>query len=112
MDSNQPDSREYVPIYTAYGKLAGEMVRLLLESMEIPAKMMQESAGVALGLTIGMLGQVKILVPLEHEREARELIQAMEDGKLEEPYYYTDYTQSQRYTHNKQNQSDNFTKQD
>jgi hypothetical protein len=110
--SNHPDSPEYVTVYTAYGQLAGEMVRILLESMEIPAKMQQESAGAVLGLTVGPLGEAKILVPLEYEAAAREVIQAMEDGKLEEPYYYTDYTNSQHHLQNKQNINDTFTKKD
>lgn len=110
MNRSQPDSREYVQVYTAYGQLAAEMVRLLLESMSIPSRLLQESAGLALGLTMGSLGEVSILVPIEDEREAREILRAMEEGRLEEPYYYTDYTQSQRYAKNKQGKNEDFTK--
>jgi len=110
MNSRKPDSREYVQVYTAYGQLAAEMVRLLLESRSIPAWLLQESAGLALGLTVGPLGEVSILVPVELEPEAREVLRAMEEGRLEEPYYYTDYTQSQRYAQNKQDKGEDFTK--
>lgn len=109
---NSSDQHAYVPVYTAYGQLAGEMVRLLLESMEIPAKMLQESAGTVLGLTVGPLGEATILVPVQYEAAAREILQAMEDGKLEEPYYYTGYTQSPNHTQNKQDPGDDYTKQD
>jgi hypothetical protein len=63
---------EFVPVYTAQGQLAGEMIRLLLESMDIPARISQESAGITFGLTVGSLGEVKILVPAKHVPEAIE----------------------------------------
>jgi hypothetical protein len=110
MIDNPSGPREYVQVYTAYGNLAAEMVRLLLESLRIPARLLQESAGSVMGLTVGPLGEVSILVPAENEREAREILQAMEDGRLEEPYYYTEFTQSQRYAQNKQSKDDDFTK--
>lgn len=111
MINGQPESSDYVRVYTAYGTLAAEMVRMLLESAVIPARLLQESAGSAMGLTVGSLGEVSILVPVEHAHEARELLQAMEEGRLEEPFYYTDYTQSDRYADNKQPADEDFTKQ-
>jgi hypothetical protein len=110
MNSNPSGSSEYVQVYTAYGQLAGEMVRLLLESMKIPSRLLQESAGASLGLTVGPLGEVNILVPLKFVDEARDILRAMEEGRLEEPYYYTDYTHSGRYNQNKQTKDEDFTK--
>lgn len=75
-------SGEYVQVYIAYGQLAGEMIRLLLDSNGIPAVLSQESAGLAMGLTVGSLGEVKILVPAERADEARKILQEMDEGKL------------------------------
>ena len=112
MSNNPSGSSEYVQVYTAAGTLAAEMVRLLLESLHIPARLLQESAGTVMGLTVGSLGEVSILVPAENESDAREILQAMEDGRLEEPYYYTEFTQSQRYAQNKQDEDEDFTKRE
>lgn len=75
---------EYVPVYTVCGHLAGEMVRLLLESVEIPAIVRQESAGVTMGLTVGSLGLASICVPESRVEEAMQVLQAMDEGKLED----------------------------
>ncbi len=79
--------QEYVTVYTAYGQLAGEMIRLLLESFNIPAIISQESAGIAYGLTVGPLGQVKIQVPASRAQDAGEILSAMEEGKLADSFY-------------------------
>lgn len=99
---------EYTHIYTAYGQLAGEMIRLLLEAQSIPAILLQESAGTVYGLTVGPLGEVRILVPTDRVREAREILQAMEEGKLGSAL--SDYAQSNRYKDNKQPRDERFTK--
>jgi len=78
---------EYVPVYIAYGQLAGEMIRLLLESVDIPTIVSQESAGIAFGLTVGSLGQVRILVPADRVDEAKEVLLAMEEGRLAQKFY-------------------------
>lgn len=89
-ETNQPDPRnedpsqpvEYIHVYTTNGQLSGEMIRLLLNSFNIPALLSQESAGLAMGLTVGSLGEVKIMVPAERADEARKILQDMDDGKL------------------------------
>jgi hypothetical protein len=78
---------DFVPVYVASGYLAGQMVRLLLESFDIPAVVSQESAGISLALTVGPLGEDRILVPAGRLEEAREILSAMEEGKLASPYY-------------------------
>ena len=80
-------SKEFVPVYTAQGQLAGEMIRLLLESVNIPAIISQESAGIAFGLTVGPLGEVIVLVPAGRAEEAREVLRAMENGQLAQTFY-------------------------
>lgn len=80
---NKPDSSDYVPVYETSGKLAGESVRLMLEAKGIPAFVSQESAGIALGLTIGMLGIAKVYVAADREDEARQILQDMEAGRLD-----------------------------
>lgn len=79
----QPDV-EFVPVYKVCGHLAGEMVRLLLESVDIPAIVRQESAGIAIGLTVGSLGIANICVPENRVEEALQILQAMDNGELDE----------------------------
>lgn len=82
-DETRPFSpNKFVHVYTAYGQLSGEMIRLLLNSVNIPAILSQESAGLVYGLTVGSLGEVKVLVPEERVDEAKKILQDMEEGKL------------------------------
>lgn len=75
----------WVVVYIAEGKLAAEMVRMTLESFSINAVIEQESVGSVYGFTVGPLGETQILVPADQEAAAREILTAMENGKLEEP---------------------------
>lgn len=70
-------------VYIANGRLEAESVKALLESFEIPAFLNQESAGLTYGLTVGVLGEVEVLVPLSFIEEAKKIIEEMKDGKLE-----------------------------
>lgn len=101
MADSKARSNSYIPVYTAYGQLAGEMIRLLLESNNIPAMLSQESAGATYGLTFGPLGEVKVLVPARMADEARQILQDMEEGKLEEELYPGKYTFRHEYKQNK-----------
>lgn len=76
---------DYVAVYTAEGQLNGEIIRVFLESHGIPARLVQESYGVTLGLTLGPMGVVHIWVPQERAEEAHQLLDAMEAGELELP---------------------------
>jgi hypothetical protein len=75
---------EWVPVYTADGKLAAEMIKITLESFGIPSVIFQESLGLVYGLTVGPLGENQVLVPSSKAVEAMEILKAMEDGRLEE----------------------------
>ena len=77
------DDIKYVPVYYAEGTLAGEMVRLMLESFRIDAIVSQESIGHTYGLTVGSMGQVAILVPESQVKDAEEILNSMESGDLE-----------------------------
>ncbi len=70
----------YVQVYSANGQLAGEMVRMLLESVDIPVLVVQESAGITYGLTVGPLGLVKIYVPADRAEEAAQVLESMDPG--------------------------------
>jgi hypothetical protein len=47
----------------ASGRAEAAIIQGRLESEGIPARVQQEPAGLAIGLTTGLLGQVKVLVP-------------------------------------------------
>jgi hypothetical protein len=75
----------YKEIYRAMNKFEAESIRLLLESFLIPVELIGESAGTALGLGVGPLGEVSIYVPIEHAQEATDLIERMDTGEFELP---------------------------
>jgi hypothetical protein len=70
-------------VYVAEGRLQAESVKILLESFGITAYVNQESAGTTYGLTVGILGEVDVIVPLSQVEEAKKIIADMESGKLE-----------------------------
>jgi hypothetical protein len=74
-----------VVVYTANGTLQAETIRLFLESEGVPATVSQESAGVTFGLTVGRLGEARVLVAAEDEQRAIELLDAMEEGEFIQP---------------------------
>ncbi len=72
-------------VYVANGMLEAESVKILLESFGIPAYTNQESAGTVYGLTVGPLGEVEVVVPIDRLAEAKQVIEDMKSGKLELP---------------------------
>jgi hypothetical protein len=70
-------------VYIANGKIEAESVKILLESFGIPAFINQESAGSTYGLTVGILGEVEVIVPLDRIVEAKEIIEDLKSGKFE-----------------------------
>jgi hypothetical protein len=75
-------SRDEV-VYLANGMLEAESIKIMLESFGIPAYVNQESAGSTYGLTVGLLGEVEVIVPLSKVAEAKKVIEEMNSGKLE-----------------------------
>jgi hypothetical protein len=76
-------SDDYKPVYLTTSPLEAESIRILLESFGIHAELSQESAGSALGLTVGPLGETTVLVKESDEEAAREILKSMDEGKLE-----------------------------
>lgn len=76
---------KYKLLYRCYGMLDAKSIQLLLESFNIESKAYQESAGIAIGLTIGGLGSANIYVREEDLAEAQKIITLMENGELELP---------------------------
>jgi hypothetical protein len=70
-------------VFIANGMLEAETVKILLESFGIKAYTNQESAGIAYGLSVGPLGEVDVLVPMENLADAKKIIEDMRSGKLE-----------------------------
>ncbi|MBG0783804.1 MAG: DUF2007 domain-containing protein [Anaerolineaceae bacterium] len=81
---------EMVNVYTAAGDLDAEMVKGFLEAQGIKVMLVQESIGRTYGLTVGALGEVKVMVPGEQADTALSLIQEMENGDFEGTEYPTD----------------------
>lgn len=50
-------------VTVARGLAEAAIIRGRLETEGIPARVHQEPAGAAIGLTVGLLGEVKVLVP-------------------------------------------------
>jgi len=74
---------DLIKVYTAAGELDAEMVKGFLEAQGIKVMLVQESIGRTYGLTVGMLGEVQLLVPNDQAEEARNIIEEMEDGNFE-----------------------------
>ncbi len=69
-------------IYRVPGMLAAQSIQILLELFQIQSQAIQESAGIAYGLTAGGLGGANIYVSKEDEEEALKIIELMESGAL------------------------------
>lgn len=80
----QETKPEFVKVYKAHGKLDAETIKGFLEAQGIPAFLDSNPLGQIYGLTIGDLGEVGILVSLENETKARDLLQSMENGEFED----------------------------
>ncbi|HCU56932.1 MAG TPA: hypothetical protein DF984_01660 [Anaerolineaceae bacterium] len=78
---------DLIKVYTAAGELDAEMVKGFLEAQGIKVMLVQESIGRTYGLTVGMLGEVQLLVPNDQAEEARNIIEEMEDGNFEGTEY-------------------------
>ena len=72
---------QYVLAYTANGMLDAEMIQSFLETAGISSLLSHESAGTVFGLTLGPLGEVQVMVPADKLEEAKNMLDAMEQGK-------------------------------
>jgi hypothetical protein len=74
---------DFESVYSASGRLDGEMMKNLLESFEIECVLLGESAGTTYGLTITPTGNVEVMVHAADVEKALQIIQQYEDGLLE-----------------------------
>jgi hypothetical protein len=81
MTTSDEQSHELVSVGTADGQVEAEIIKGLLTANGIDVWLSQESAGSALGLTVGPMGEVEIMVRAEQADEARALL---EDGSAAE----------------------------
>lgn len=88
-------AKDYVTVYTAYGKPQAEMLCLLLENYGIRAFVAQEGAGVAQGLTIGSLGEADIMVLPEDAEAAIKILSEIESGENALPDQEPDYNETE-----------------
>jgi hypothetical protein len=82
MTTPEEQSHELVSVGVADGQVEAEIIKGLLNANGVDVWLSQESAGSALGLTIGALGEVEIMVRAEQAEQARALLA---DGPQEEP---------------------------
>lgn len=67
-------------VANAHGLAEAAIIRGRLETESIPARVHQEPAGTALGLTVGLLGEVKVLVPAPLVERALEILNQPPEG--------------------------------
>ena len=80
-----PASELTETVYVANGQLNAEMIKLFLGSLGIQSRILQESAGVVYGFTLGPMGAAEIRVTSDDSEQAREILKAMEAGLFSLP---------------------------
>ena len=75
-------SDELVTVYQARGHLEGEIILAFLEANSIKAGLVQESAGLTYGLTVGELGLVDVIVNQADAERAIALLTEYEENKF------------------------------
>jgi hypothetical protein len=65
---------DLVPVMVTQGWDVAQIYKSKLEAADIPVLLKYEALGPVIGITYDGLGAVQILVPREHEEEARELL--------------------------------------
>lgn len=75
--------KKWETLTKAQGDLEAEIIRGLLEAQEIPVVLSREGAGRAFGFTVGPMGEVEILVPMDHLHQAKIILKQYEDGSLD-----------------------------
>ena len=77
--------KQWEVVEVVAGAFQAEILRGFLEAQGIPVILSQEGAGHSVyALTVGKLGEVKILVPIDKFIEARGAIQDYLDGTYEQ----------------------------
>jgi hypothetical protein len=68
---------ELVSVYISQGPLLAEMAKSKLESQGVPVLLRYQAIGRVLGLTVDGLGRVEVLVPVEFEATARDILEEL-----------------------------------
>jgi hypothetical protein len=71
-----------IELLRVHGQVNAEPILAALRANGIPARTVGEALGSVYGLTLDGLGEVTIVVPLEHEERALELLAAAEGDRL------------------------------
>ena len=74
---------KWVVVEKTMGLVPAQILAGRLQSEGIRARAMQEGAGRALGLTVGILGEGRVYVDEEQEEEARALIEAIQNEPID-----------------------------
>ncbi len=82
MTTSEELPHELVSVGTADGQVEAEIIKGLLTANGVEVWLSQESAGTAIGLTVGSLGEVEIMVRAEQAEDARALL---DEGPEQEP---------------------------
>jgi hypothetical protein len=75
---------ELVTIESTFGMIEAEILRGLLQARGIDVWLLQESAGIAIGLSVGRLGRVDLLVTSNQAQMARTILDDYHAGRLED----------------------------
>ena len=75
MTTSEEHLHEPVSVATADGQIEAEIIKGLLAANDIEVWLSQESAGSALGLTVGAMGEVEIMVRAEQAEQALSLLE-------------------------------------
>ncbi len=75
MPTSEEHLHELVSVATTDGQIEAEIIKGLLAANDIEVWLSQESAGSALGLTVGALGEVEIMVRAGQAEQARSLLE-------------------------------------
>ena len=77
-----PSQTNEVELIRIPGGINAQSILAALHGRGIPARSRGEAVGEIYGLTLDGLGEVSILVPVEHLEEAKEVLEAGEHGDL------------------------------
>jgi hypothetical protein len=64
----------WVTVHTSNGVTEAEILKNMLESFGIPARVSAEAVGKVLGLTVDGLGRAALLVPASRAAEAQDIL--------------------------------------
>ena len=84
---------EPVEVYRALNELEAHVIKGFLESNDIPVMLRQESLGGTLGISIGMLAEVRVYVPEPLAPRALELLEAQSEDADQAPEAASDEQQ-------------------